>query len=388
MSGGRRIYLDHAATTPVLPEVADVMRPYLTDIFGNPSSFHSFGQEAKRAMDSARDTVAGILGADPSEIYFTSGGTESDNLALIGVSDAMVGKGSHVITCAIEHHAVLETCAYLETRGVEVTYLPVDEHGLVDPSDVENAMTDRTILVSIMHANNEIGTIEPIAEISKITRGRGIACHTDAVQTVGAIPVNVDELGVYLLSLTAHKFYGPKGTGALYVRRGTRISPTIHGGAQERNRRPGTENVAGIVGLAKALEISQEGIEERARGQAELRDYLIRELTDRIPDIRLNGHPTKRLPNNVNVAFEYVEAESILLMLDMLGIAVSSGSACSSGALEPSHVLQAIGLPLHIAQSSIRMSLGRSTTKADLDFVIEQLPPIVERLRSMSPLIR
>ena len=387
-TSGKRIYLDHAATTPCLPEVADAMRPYLTDIFGNPSSVHSFGQEAKRALDSARDTVARILSADASEIYFTSGGTEADNLALIGVTSALSGKGNHIVTSAIEHHAVLETCEYLHTRGVETTIVPVDEHGLVDPEDVRKAITDRTVLVSVMHANNEIGTIEPLAEISKITREKGVAFHTDAVQTVGAIPVNVDDLGVDLLTLTAHKFYGPKGTGALYVRRGTRISRIIHGGAQERERRPGTENVAGIVGLAKALEISQEGIEERARHISELRDYLIRGLVSRVEDMRLNGHPTKRLPNNVNVAVQYIEGESMLLSLDMMGIAASSGSACTSGALEPSHVLRAIGLPFEIAHGSLRLTLGRSTTKEDLDYVIETLPPIIARLRSMSPLIR
>ena len=388
MSKSRKIYLDHAATTPVLPEAADAMRPYMTDVFGNPSSLHSFGQEARRALDGARDTVARILGADASEIYLTSGGTEADNLALIGVTEALADRGNHIITTAIEHHAVLETCEYLRTRGVEVTCLPVDEYGLVDPAEVEKAITDKTILVSVMHANNEIGTIEPIAEISKITREQGIAFHTDAVQTVGHIPVNVDELGVDLLSLAAHKFYGPKGVGALYIRRGTRISPIIHGGAQERDRRAGTENVPGIVGLAKALEISQESIKEHAREETELRDYLIQSLTARIADIRLNGHPTKRLPNNVNIVIEYVEGESTLLMLDLVGVAVSTGSACSAGAIEPSHVLKAIGLPLQVAQSSIRFSLGRSTTKEDLDYVLEQLPPIVARLRALSPLAR
>ncbi len=388
MADSRRVYLDHAATTPVLPEVADAMRPYLTDIFGNPSSVHSFGQEAKRALDASRDTVARIIGADASEIYFTSGGTEADNLALIGVARANVGKGNHIVTSAVEHHAVLETCEFLETSGVEVTVVPVDGHGLVDPADVERAITDKTILVSIMHANNEIGTVEPIAEISRITRERGILFHTDAVQTVGAIPVNVDELGVDLLSLTAHKFYGPKGVGALYVRRGTRLARLIHGGAQERDRRAGTENVPGIVGLAKALEISQDGIEERAQAQSELRDYLIRGLTARIEGVRLNGHPTERLPNNVNVSIENVEGESLLLSLDMAGVAASSGSACTSGALEPSHVLHAIGQPLEAVHGSIRFALGRSTTRQDLDYVLEQTPPIVERLRSMSPLIR
>lgn len=382
----RRIYLDYAATTPVLPEVADAMRPYMTEIFGNPSSVHSYGQEAKHALDESRDTVARIIGADASEVYFTSGGTESDNLALIGVAKASK-KGNHIITTAIEHHAVLETCEYLSTAGFEVTILPVDGDGLVAPADVDKAITDQTILVSVMHANNEIGTIEPLEEISKVTRERGVLLHTDAVQTVGAIPVNVDDLGVDLLTLTAHKFYGPKGIGALYVRKGTRIAPLIHGGSQERQRRAGTENVPGIVGLAKALEISQAGLEARAAAIADLRDYFSRGLVERIPDLRLNGHPTQRLPNNLNVAVQYIEGEGMLLGLDMVGVAVSSGSACASGSLEPSHVLRAIGLPFDIAHGSVRFSLGRFTTKDDLDFVLEHFPPIVERLRSMSPLI-
>lgn len=383
----RRIYLDYAATTPVLPEVADAMRPYMTEIFGNPSSVHSYGQEARRALDESRDTVARIIGADASEIYFTSGGTESDNLALIGVARANISKGNHVVTTAIEHHAVLETCEYLRAVGFEVTILPVDQRGLVAPADVEKAITDKTILVSVMHANNEIGTIEPLEEISNVTRERGVLLHTDAVQTVGAIPVDVDVLGVDLLTLTAHKFYGPKGVGALYVRKGTRFAPIIHGGAQERQRRAGTENVPGIVGLARALEISQVDIEARAEALTRLRDYLIRGLVERAPDLRLNGHPTKRLPNNVNVAVQYIEGEGMLLSLDMLGVAASSGSACASGSLEPSHVLRAIGLPFDIAHGSIRFSLGRMTTKDDIDFVLERFPPIVERLRSMSPLI-
>lgn len=382
----RRIYLDNAATTPVLPEVADAMRPYMTECFGNPSSVHSFGQEGKRALDASRDAVARIIGADASEVYFTSGGTESDNLALIGVAKASKTR-NHIITTAIEHHAVLETCEYLQTAGFEVTVLPVDQHGLVDPAYVEKAITDKTILVSVMHANNEIGTIEPLEEISKITREHRILLHTDAVQTVGAIPVNVSDLGVDLLTLTAHKFYGPKGVGALYVRKGSRVAPIIHGGSQERERRPGTENVPGIVGLAKALEISQVDIEARAKSVSELRDYLIRGLIERIEDLRLNGHPTKRLPNNVNVAVQYIEGEGMLLSLDMIGIAASSGSACASGSLEPSHVLRAIGLPQDIAHGSIRFSLGRFTTKDDLDFVLDRFPPIVARLRSLSPMI-
>lgn len=384
MSKSKRIYLDHAATTPVLPEVADVMRACQTDVFGNPSSLHSFGQEAKHALDAARDSIARTIGADSSEIYFTSGGTESDNFALIGVAKAHQNKGNHIITSAIEHHAVLETCHYLQGEGFEVTYLPVDRHGLVDPSDVERAITDKTILVSIMHANNEIGTIEPVSEISRIARAKGIPLHTDAVQTVGHIPVDVNGLGVDLLTLTAHKFYGPKGVGALYVRRGTRIAPLIHGGSQERERRAGTENVAGAVGMAKALEIMQDGLEERAQCETEQRDYFIERLFGCIEGLTLNGHPTLRLPNNVNIAIENVEGESTLLMLDMKGIAASSGSACTSGALEPSHVLRATGCPLHLAQTAIRFSLGRSTTKKDLDHTAQSLAEITTRLRSFS----
>lgn len=384
MSTIRRIYLDHAATTPVLPEVADVMRACQTEVFGNPSSLHWFGQEAKHALDAARDSIARILAADASEIYFTSGGTESDNFALIGAAKAYHGKGNHIITSAVEHHAVLETCHWLQGEGFEVTYLPVDRHGLVDPADVERAITDRTILVSIMHANNEIGTVEPIEELSKVTRAKEIPLHTDAVQTVGHIPVDVNALGVDMLTLTAHKFYGPKGTGALYVRRGTRIAPLIHGGSQERERRAGTENVVGIVGMAKALETCMDGLEERARCETDLRDYFVRRLFEGIEGLTLNGHPTQRLPNNVNIAVEGVEGESALLMLDLQGIAASSGSACTSGALEPSHVLRATGCPLHLAQTALRFSLGRTTTLEDLDFTVQSLQEIVTRLRSIS----
>lgn len=384
MRAQRRIYLDHAATTPMLPEVTEAMQPYFECMFGNPSSLHSFGQEARRALDSARDVTAQAIGADASEIYFTSGGTESDNLALIGVSNALTAKGAHIITTSIEHHAILETCDCLKSRGMEITYLPVDGCGVVDPERVRHAITDKTVLVSVMHANNEIGTIEPITDIAEITRAKGVFLHTDAVQTVGHIPVNVDALGVDLLSVTAHKFYGPKGVGALYIRRGTKITPLIHGGSQERNRRAGTENVAGIVGLAKALEIALRDMDARARRESGLRDRLIRGLSEGIEGLRLNGHPTHRLPNNVNISISGAEGESMLLTLDMMGIAASSGSACSSGALEPSHVLRAIGMPFELAQGSLRFSLGRCNTDEEVDLVIESLPPIVERLRSMT----
>jgi cysteine desulfurase len=386
MSNLRRIYLDHAATTPALPEVAAVMNQYLTETFGNPSSLHSFGQEAKRGMDSARDTIADALGAHPSEIYFTSGGTESDNLALIGVTTALAKRGNHIITTSIEHHAIFETCAFLQTNGFEVTFLPVDEYGLVGPDDLRNAITEKTILISIMHANNEIGTIEPIEQLSAIARESGIPFHTDAVQTAGHIPVDVNRLGVDLLSLAGHKFYGPKGVGALFIRRGTRINPIIHGGAQERERRAGTENVPGILGMAKAMEIAMREMDERRERESALVDLLITGLMENIPGIRLNGHPTLRLPNNANISVSGVEGESMLLNLDMNGIAVSSGSACSSGALEPSHVLRAIGLPFTLAQASLRFSLGRSNTAEEIRQVVRILPPIVSRLRSISPI--
>ncbi|MHB1456346.1 MAG: cysteine desulfurase NifS [Armatimonadota bacterium] len=384
MQPSNRIYLDHAATTPVHPDAAEAMRPYMTEKYGNPSSLHSFGQEAKRALDAARDLIADSIGASPAEIYFTSGGTESDNLALIGVSSAMASKGNHIITSSIEHHAVLETCAYLSTKGFNITYLPVDEYGIVDPESVKNAVTDKTVLVSIIHANNEIGTIEPISQIAEFTRASGIALHTDAVQTVGHIPVDVDALGVDLLSLTAHKFYGPKGIGALYVRKGTRIAPLIHGGSQERNRRAGTENIPGIIGMAKALEISIVEMAMTSTNDLKLRTLLINGLLKAIPGIQVNGHPHLRLSNNANISVPGVEGESMLLMLDMKGIAASSGSACSSGALEPSHVLKALGVPFELAQGTLRFSIGRSNTEAEIDCTIESLKAIVDRLRSMA----
>ena len=384
----KRIYLDHAATTPTDPEVVAAMLPYFTDAFGNPSSIHSFGQEARVALEEARDKIASLIGARSEEIVFTSGGTEADNFALIGIAHANEGKGNHIITTAIEHHAVLETCKSLERRGFEVTYLPVDSYGLVDPDDVQKAITNKTILISVMHANNEVGTIEPIAEIGKIARERGIPFHTDAVQTVGHIPVDVNELGVDLLAMSAHKLYGPKGVGALYIRKGTRIAPLLHGGEQERRRRAGTENVAAIVGLGKAVEIAQREMGAEVERLTSLRDKLIEGLMGRIEHIRLNGHPTQRLPGNVNVSIEYVEGESMLLNLDLEGIAASTGSACSSSSLEPSHVLMAMGLSHELAHGSLRFSLGRKTNQEDIDRVIEVLPTVVARLRAMSPMLK
>lgn len=381
-----RIYLDYAATAPCDPEVLKTMEPYFIEKFGNPSSIHSFGQEAKKGIEDARQAVADFLGARPEEIVFTSGGTESNNFAIFGVAGALEKKGNHIITSVIEHHAITEPCKVLEKRGFSITYVKVDKTGLVDPRDIKKAITDKTILISIMHANNEIGVIEPIAEIGKIAKERGIAFHTDAVQTVGHIPTNVNELNVDCLSISAHKFYGPKGVGALYIRKGTRINRFLHGGDQEKGRRASTSNVPGIVGMGKAIAKALDKMKEEADFQSGLRDKLIKGLMDKISKSYLNGHPTERLPNNVNISFEYIEGESILLNLDMLGIAASTGSACTSSSLEPSHVLLAIGLRPEIAHGSVRMTLGRWTKKSDIDFVIEVLPGIVDKLRQMSPL--
>jgi cysteine desulfurase len=384
----KRIYFDHAATTPTHPEVLKVMSFYFAEAFGNPSSLHYFGQKAKAAVEEARQEIAALIGAQDEEIVFTSGGTEADNFAIKGVAYANEHKGNHIITSHIEHHAVLEPCKFLEKQGFKVTYLSVDKYGLIDPEDVKRAITDKTILISIMHANNEVGTIEPIAEIGEIVRERGIYFHTDAVQTVGHIPVNVGELGVDLLSISAHKLYGPKGVGALYIRKGTRAVPFMHGGEQERGRRAGTENVPGIVGFGKAVEIAREEIDEEARRLTFLRDRLIRGLFERIDRIYLNGHPSQRLPNNVNGSIEFVEGESMLLNLDLHGIAASTGSACSSSSLKPSHVLLALGLSPERAHGSLRFSLGRGTTEEDIEHVLKILPSIVSRLRSMSPLLK
>jgi cysteine desulfurase len=383
-----RIYLDYAATTPTHPEVVKTMLPYFTDAFGNPSSIYSYGQEAKGAIEEARVKVADLIGARNEEIVFTSGGTEADNFALKGVAYANENRGNHIITSSIEHHAVIETCKFLERSGFRVTYLPVDAYGLVNPDDVEKAITDKTILISIMQANNEMGTVQPIAEIGRIAKEAGIYFHTDAVQTVGHIPVDVNELGVDLLSMSAHKFYGPNGVGALYIRKGTKLTPFMHGGEQERRRRASTENVPGIVGFGKAVELTQQEMSREAKRLTYLRDQLIKGLLERIDHIRLNGHPTMRLPNNVNVSVDFVEGESMLLNLDLEGICASTGSACSSSSLEPSHVLLALGLSPEQAHGSLRFSLGKWTSEEEIGRVLEVLPPIVAKLRAMSPLLK
>ena len=380
-----RVYLDYAATTPCDPLVYEAMQPFFFDKFGNPSSIHSFGQEGKLAIEDARQRLASFLGAKPEEIVFTSGGTESNNFAVQGVAYALEKKGNHIITTAIEHHAVTESCKFLEKRGFKVTYVGVDKHGLVASPDIEKAITDKTILISIMHANNEIGTIQPIAQISRIAQKKGIYFHTDAVQTVGHIPVDVDELGVNLLSLSAHKFYGPKGVGALYIRKGTRIERFLHGGDQENGRRASTHNTPGIVGLGRAIELCRDKMDEEAKFQTALRDRLIKEIPEKVSEVYLNGHPTQRLPNNVNFSIKYIEGESILLNLDLSGIAASTGSACTSTSLEPSHVLLAIGLSHEIAHGSLRLTLGRWTKQEDIDYLLEHLPKVVEKLRAMSP---
>lgn len=383
-----RIYLDHAATTPTDPKVVEAMQPYFSEKYGNPSSIHSFGQETKSAVEAAREKVARLIGAKPEEIVFTSGGTEADNYAIEGVAYAQESKGKHIITSAIEHHAVTKCCEFLKKRGFEITHLPVDKYGLVDPEAVKKAITSQTILVSIMHANNEIGTIEPIEEIAKVVKERGVTFHVDAVQTVGHVSIDVNKLGVDLLSMSAHKLYGPKGVGALYIRKGTRLTNFLYGGEQEKGRRASTENVPGIVGFGAAAELAQQEMNaENARLQP-LRDKLIKGILDNIPDVVLNGHPTQRLANNVNVSVKYIEGESMLLNLDMEGIAASSGSACTSGSLDPSHVLLAIGLPHEIAHGSLRFSMGKQTTEADIDKVLEVLPKIVAKLRAMSPLYK
>ena len=384
----QEIYLDNAATTPVRSEVLEAMLPYFTQKFGNASTIYSYGREAKEALEESRKNVAQLIGANAEEIFFTSGGTESDNWALRGIASANVKKGKHIITSSVEHHAVLHTCQDLEKQGFKITYLPVDKDGLINVKDVADTITDETILVSIMHANNEIGTIQPINEIAKVIKQKnpGIIFHTDAVQTAGKIPVNVNNLGVDLLSMSAHKIYGPKGVGALYIRKGTRIAPFMTGGAQESSRRAGTENIAGIVGFGKAAELAVCEQQEQFEKLTLLRDRLMQGILNTIPYTRLNGHPTLRLPHNVNISFEFIEGESILLNLDMKGICASSGSACTSGSLDPSHVLLAIGLPHEIAHGSLRLTLGRENSEEDVDYVLEVLPDIINKLRQMSPL--
>lgn len=383
----RNVYMDHAATTYVKQEVVEAMIPYFTEKFGNPSSIYSHARVTNMAIDESRESIAKAINGDRREIFFTGGGSEADNWAIKGIAYAYKNKGNHIITTTIEHHAVLHACEYLEKHGFEVTYLPVDEKGLVNVEDFRNAIKESTILATIMFANNEIGSIQPIKEIGEICKDKGVIFHTDAVQAVGHIPVDVKELNVDLLSMAAHKFYGPKGVGALYVRKGIRIHNLIHGGGQERNRRAGTENIPAIIGMAKALELAIEGMDEENKKLCAQRDKMIEEILAKVPYSRLNG-PTgeKRLPGNVNITFEFIEGESILLMLDAKGIAASSGSACTSGSLDPSHVLLAIGLPHEIAHGSLRLSLGEKTTNEDVEYVIDVVPEIIERLRMMSPL--
>lgn len=383
----KRIYLDHNATTPPHPEVVKAMMPYYEKLFGNASSIHLFGREAKKGLEEARDRVASIVGAkDADEIVFTSGGTESDNYAINGVVHALRRKGNHIITSTIEHHAVEAPCRFLEKNGCQVTYLPVDQYGVVDLSALKDAITDKTILITIMYANNEVGTIEPVKDIVKIAKERGICVHTDAVQALGKIKIDVKELGVDLVSISGHKFYGPKGVGALYIKKGTKITPMQLGGHHEKKRRAGTENVPAIVGMGKAAELANSDLAEDSERMRNLRDRLYNGLQSSISEIKLNGHPTDRLPNTCNISFEYLEGESIILNLDMEGIGVSTGSACTSGSLEPSHVLTAMGVSAQTAQGSVRFSLGRINTEEDIDYVIEKLPPIITRLRKLSPL--
>lgn len=380
------IYLDHAATTAVHPDVLKEMLPYFTDKFGNPSSVYGFAANNKNKLTEARETIAGALGAKPEEIYFTAGGSESDNWALKCTAEAYGVHGGHIITTKIEHHAILHTCKYLQNRGYDVTYLDVDENGLVDLNTLEAAIRPDTFLISIMFANNEIGTIEPIKEIGEIAHRHGILFHTDAVQAFGQIPIHVDEMNIDMLSASGHKFNGPKGIGFLYIKKGLKLKSFIHGGQQERGRRAGTENVPGIVGIAKACEIAMAEMEDRMKKETEFRDYLIERILKEIPYTRLNGHSKKRLPNNVNISFQFVEGESILIMLDMAGICASSGSACTSGSVDPSHVLLAIGLPHEIAHGSLRLTIGYENTKEEMDTVVDNLKRIITNLRNMSPL--
>ena len=387
MTNHRIIYMDNAATTAVRPEVLDAMLPFFTQHYGNPSSIHSVGRDAKRAVENARRQVAAALGAQSQEIYFTAGGSESDNWAIRSAAEMLEKKGKHIITSSVEHHAVLHTCEYLEKhRGYRVTYLPVDDTGRVNPADVKNAIAEDTVLITIMAANNEIGTLQPIEEIGRIAKEAGVLFHTDAVQAVGAIPIDLRTLPVDMLSLSAHKFHGPKGVGALYIRKGVRMNNLIYGGAQERNLRAGTENLASIVGLGKAIEIAVAELPEYAARMTRLRDRLIDGILAEIPETRLNGHRTERLPANVNVSVRFIEGESLLMRLDLAGVEGSSGSACTSGSLDPSHVLLAIGLPHEIAHGSLRLSLGIENTEEDVDYVLEALPGIVKDLRAMSPL--
>ena len=380
-----KYYFDNAATTPVREEVLQEILPYFREYYGNASSIYSIAKESKKALEAARAKVAAAIGATPDEIYFTAGGSESDNMALRGVVNASKKEKKHIITTKIEHHAILHTAEFLETKGVDVTYLNVDEFGKISLEELENAIRPETVLISVMFANNEIGTIQPIAEIGEIAKKQGVLFHTDAVQAVGHVPIDVEKLQVDLLSMSGHKLGAPKGIGAIYIRKGTRISPLIFGGAQEKKLRAGTENIAGIVGLGKAAELAVAEMEETTKKLTALRDKLIHGILESIPDSRLNGHPTDRLPGNCNISFSYIEGESLLLLLDALGIAASSGSACTSGSLDPSHVLMAIGLPHEIAHGSLRLTIDRENTEEQVDFILEKLPGLVQRLRDMSP---
>ena len=380
------IYLDNAATTKTAPEVVDAMLPYFSEYYGNASTIYSLGAESKKAMDHARQTIADSLGAKPEEIYFTAGGSESDNWALNATAEAYASKGKHIITTKIEHHAILHTCEYLEKRGFEITYLNVDRDGLISLDELKAAIRPDTILISVMFANNEIGTIEPIAEIGEIAKEHGVLFHTDAVQAYAQVPINVDEMHIDMLSASGHKLNGPKGIGFLYIRKGVKIRSFVHGGAQERSRRAGTENIPGIVGLGAAVERAMRIMDTKTRKEIELRDYLIGRLENEIPHCWLNGHRTKRLPNNINFSFLFIEGESMLIMLDMKGICASSGSACTSGSLDPSHVLLAIGLKHEEAHGSLRLTLSEESTKEEMDIVAEEVKKIVQRLRDMSPL--
>lgn len=380
-----KYYFDNAATTPVREEVLQEILPYFREYYGNASSIYSIAEESKKALEAARAKVAAAIGATPDEIYFTAGGSESDNMALRGVVNASKKEKKHIITTKIEHHAILHTAEFLETKGVDVTYLNVDEFGKISLEELENAICPETVLISVMFANNEIGTIQPIAEIGEIAKKHGVLFHTDAVQAVGHVPIDVEKLQVDLLSMSGHKLGAPKGIGAIYIRKGTRISPLIFGGAQEKKLRAGTENIAGIVGLGKATELAVDEMEETTKKLTALRDKLIHGILESIPDSRLNGHPTDRLPGNCNISFSYIEGESLLLLLDALGIAASSGSACTSGSLDPSHVLMAIGLPHEIAHGSLRLTIDRENTEEQVDFILEKLPGLVQRLRDMSP---
>ncbi len=380
------VYFDNAATTKPRKEVIDKMLPFITENYGNPSSIYKIARENKIAVDEARENLAKAINANTNEIYFTAGGSEADNWALKGIADSYSNKGKHIITTAIEHHAILHTCQYLESKGYEVTYLPVDEYGIISIEDLKNAVREDTILISIMFANNEIGSIQPIAEIGAFAKEKGIVFHTDAVQALGHVPIDVDEMNIDLLSASGHKLYGPKGIGMLYIRKGIKIKPFIHGGAQERNRRAGTENVPGIIGFGEAIRLANKELNEEKARLITLRDKLINGILTSIPHSRLNGHPEKRLPGNVNISFEFIEGESMLLLLDMKGICASSGSACTSGSLDPSHVLLAIGLPHEKAHGSLRLTLGHFNTEEEVDYILKELPPIVARLREMSPL--